>query len=296
MAINETQTEIKTKGLYRILKEGGFSGDITSKTIGDFLLGNSNLDLETKNRFLVWKSEFEFWEKHAKIYPYMEIGAPSRDLIKIVESFIEPKPNEFWLDAGCGPGKMTEILWEKSGKSLKKIVGIDIIMGDLINQKMKGIPVLELKHANLGERLDFPNNYFDGIVSNIAIPYVVEFEGIIGKEGIKNIFKEMARILKPSGQFVWSSLCPNMRPIIGVVASIPDIIKNITKIPNLPSVATKLLNHSNQLRDKGNKKIYTFLSPQEWNEVLKEAGFIDPMWQFVLTHQVWVNKSFKAKK
>ena len=281
---------VKTKpvGLYELIG-GAKNGETNLKVIEDFLARNI-LEPEIQERLSAWKSEFEFWEKNAVIYPYMELGFHYRSLVKTMREFAEPKAGQVWLDAGCGPAKMSELLWEKSGKSLKKIVGLDIIL-EPARKRAEEISVLELKYGNLGERLEFDDGTFDGIISNIAIPYVIEFEGCRGKEGMQSIFKELARVLKPGGQLVWSAPKRNMHTEICLLVSIPDVIWNIAKIPNLPVIALKLLKYGKELERKGKEGIYTYLAPQEWDEILEEAGFVSPAWRFVFTHQVWVNKT-----
>lgn len=160
-------------------------------------------------------------------------------------------------------------------------------------ERTRQIPVLELKHGNLGERLDFRDNTFDGVISNIAIPYVIEFEGNFGKEGIQRVFYEISRVLKPGGQFIWSTPNTNMQTWLLGVSTIPDVIRNITNLP-YPQIASKLLYHAEQLKKKGRDEIYTYLKPKDWDMLLSKAGFISCKWHHVISHQVWVNKSFKS--
>ena len=277
-------------GLYELIG-GAKNGEVSSEVIGDFLARNI-LEPEIRERLLLWKSEFEFWEKNTAIYPYMELGFHSRRLVETMEEFMEPRGGQIWLDAGCGPGKMSELIWSKSGSSVKKIIGIDIILKPA-QQRAREIPALELEYGNLGERLRFSDQSFDGIVSNIAIPYTIEFEGIPGKEGIQLLFSELARVLRPGGQLIWSSPRPNMRTLIGFLVSVPDIVRNIRRIPNIPIIAVKLLKYSSELKRKGKQGAYTYLSPPEWDEILGKAGFVDSTWKFVFTHQVWVNRVYK---
>ena len=221
----------------------------------------------------------------------MELGYHYRSLIRTLNKLIEPTTGQVWLDAGCGPAKMSELIWEKSGGSLKKIVGIDIVL-NCAEERAQRIPVLELKCGNLGETLDFENNTFDGIISNIALPYVIEFEGIYGKEGIQKVFCEMSRVLKPGGQFIWSTPNTNMQTWLMGVSIAPDVIRNITNIPS-PKIASRLLYHARQLKKKGKNGTYTYLNPKDWDVLLSKAGFINCTWKHVISHQVWVNKCYK---
>ena len=276
-------------GLSKLIGEAE-NGELNSRIIEDFLARNT-LDPETRERLLLWRDEFKFWERQVGLYCHMERGFHSRRLVKAMRDLAEPKPGEVWLDAGCGPAKMSEVIWEKSGGTVKKIIAIDIVLAQA-RERAEKIPVLELKYGNLGERLDFDDETFDGIISNIAIPYVVEFEGSRGKEAMLQIFKELFRALKPGKQLIWSAPKRNMRSEPGFIASIPDIIRERKNIPSL-SIAIRLFKYTRELAKKGKEGIYTFLSPKEWNEILEKVGFVNPTWRYVFTHQVWVNKVYK---
>jgi len=176
---------------------------LTSKKIEEFLTRNTILDLEIKKRLLEWRDEFKFWEDQVSNYPFVERAKYHRDLIRAMRSFIKPKFGETWGDFAAGPAIMSKIIWEESKGGVKGIIALDIIL-DSARERAKEIPVLELKYRNLGERLDFSDKTFDGIVSNIAIPYVIEFEGFRGKTGMTKIFKELFRVLKAGGHLIWS--------------------------------------------------------------------------------------------
>lgn len=47
--------------------------------------------------------------------------------------------------------------------------------------------------------MPFPDNYFDVIVANLCLSYVIDFEGKKGKEALEMALKEMYRILKKEG-------------------------------------------------------------------------------------------------
>lgn len=235
-----------------------------------------------------------FWEGKKGLYSYMDIGLHYRMLVKTVRSFIDPKTGQTWLDAGCGPGNMSKLLNEKSEGSLKKIISLDIVESPVFRERQKTVPMSEFVHGSLSNCLPLESGVLDGIVSNIVIPYVVDFEGIPGKEGIKNLFKEFARVLKPGGQFVWSSPKRNIRTEICFISAAGDILWNAPRIHNLPVIAYRLLKYGKELEKKGKKGIYTYLDPPEWDEILKEAGFISRDWKFVFTCQVWVNNSYRA--
>lgn len=99
------------------------------------------------------------------------------------------------LDAGCGPGIYSEMLI-KNGAT---ITGIDI-SDKMIEHAIKrnGKSGNFIKH-NLEKVLPFGNNEFDGVLSALTISYISD---------LKKLFKEINRIIKPNGWFVFSTEHP----------------------------------------------------------------------------------------
>lgn len=278
-------------GLYKLICSG--NEDIDHKTIVDFL-NNNDLDHETRQRVSLWADEFKFWNDSRALYPYMEIGAPFRVLADTVKSFMKPQDGDTWLDAGCGPARMSEFLWEKSNRKINKIYGLDIILWPA-QEMAKKLPALELKYGNLGERLDFADNTFDGIVCNLVLPYMIEYEGIKGKEGIQRIFNEFARVLKPGGRLIWSTIFKGLHCEIVLACAVPGVIKVLYKMPNIPIIAFKLYKYGKVLERKGRQGLYSFLSIQEWDSMLQKAGFINSEWKSVFIEQAMVNSCILRK-
>lgn len=271
---------------------GAKNGELTSKTIANFLNRN-DLDEEVRKRLLIWKDEFEFWESQTPDYPLVERAKYHRDLVKAMRDFIDPKPGEKWGDFGCGPAIMSQVIWEKSEGSVKEIVALDIILASA-KKRAKKIPALKLKYGNLGERLPFDDETFDGIASNIAIPHVVEFESLRGRQGMPAIFKELFRILKPGGELVWSTPKENFHPEICFISAAPDVLRERKNVPKLFSKLPKYLRYGRALREKAKKGIYTYLPMKEWDEILlQEVGFVHPKWRFVFWAQCYVNKVYR---
>src|SRR5207249_11534260 len=51
---------------------------------------------------------------------------PYRQLLADTSAWLAPRPGQRWLDLGCGCGKLTEALWQKSGGQVRHIVGLDV--------------------------------------------------------------------------------------------------------------------------------------------------------------------------
>lgn len=270
--------------------------DLSSREILTY--ANKEKNPENKNRLLKWAKEFEFWENYSRIYWHMEDTGFYRQLTQTIEDFMDPKKGETWLDAGCGPGYMARIVWNKSGKKIRRIFGIDIVLKptrEMLAKTKDSIP-LELKYANLGEELPFPDNFFDGIVSNIALTYVSDFRGNSGKDAFLEVMKEMYRVLKPGGQIVWST--PKKNPLFwrNFLAGLPDMLSPLKQIRHKicgPYIGFRILQYGLGISSKGRKGVYTFLSPVEYEEILGSIGFVKFQWKKSFAKQVWVNRSEK---
>jgi ubiquinone/menaquinone biosynthesis C-methylase UbiE len=294
MKIKERQ---KPKGLYSLIG-GRKNGELTSVKLKKFIEENS-LTKRNKERIFQWKRELEFWEEYSKIYFNLEKAAPYFNLSRSVEKLINPKKEDIFLDLGIGPGKMSKMLWEKSGKTLDKIYGIDIVLEpakESLKKANKDTP-LKLIRANLGEKMPFPDNYFDGIVANLCISYVIDFEGKKGKEALKEVLKEMYRILKPGGHIVWSTPKNKVRFEVVFLASIPDMLNIYYYIANRDITRIlqgwRILKHALEIQRKGKEGIYTFLPRTELENLMKKIGFKNFTWEKTFAKQVWVNRAYK---
>ena len=297
--MNTFESPHSEKTLYQLVSSGLAKKELSSEIIIKFLKNNGDISKETKQRLLNWFEELKFWEGYAAIYKNLEKARPYSSLSKTIEGLIEPKPGDIWLDVGCGPAKMSQLVWKKSKKSISKVVGIDIVLSPAqktLEQTNHEMP-LELIYANLGEVLPLPDNYFDGIIANLVIPYVTDFNGKTGIEAFTAVLKEMYRVLKPGGQIIWSTPKKNVHFQWVFVASIPDMLnpipyilkRDITRI--LQGVG--ILKHALEIQKKGKKSLYNFLPIKQIEKILEQIGFSNLLWKRTFSRQVLVNKAYK---
>lgn len=100
------------------------------------------------------------------------------------------------LDAGCGPGVYTEWLITRGAK----VIGLDASENMLAFAKARNHDRATFVQANLEEPMPcFRDQHFDGIVSALAITYVMNLQALFG---------EFNRILKNAGWIVFSTEHP----------------------------------------------------------------------------------------
>ncbi len=284
-------------GLYELI--GGINNGELCSTDLAYFIKRDRLTQDVKERLLMWKNELEFWEEYGQIYFNLEKAWPYHNLSQSVKNFLDPKKNERWMDVGCGPLKVSELIYEKSLGRVGVIEAIDVVLepakAKLANLAKKGITLpVSLRHASITDRLPYPNESFDGIGANLVLPYVTDFEGLRGKEALEGVLREMFRILKPGGRMIWSTPKHNVNFAWVFAASIPDMLnlyayiaqRDFTRILQ----GTRVLRHALTIQKKGKEGIYTFLPKEELEKLLLKIGFVNPVWERTFTQQVWVNR------
>lgn len=125
-------------------------------------------------------------EKFAKNYSRENIN---QDYLDLVESFAERVQGEKVLDAGCGPGRDSQLLSSKGFE----VTGIDLSeeMIELAKEKVGAFEVMDVRD------LDFEDEVFDGVLANQLLVF---FEG----RERKKAFEELSRVLKSGSSFPWT--------------------------------------------------------------------------------------------
>lgn len=97
------------------------------------------------------------------------------------------KPGSLICDAGCGPSAhIGRYLFEKG----HNVIGVDI-SDRCIELASHDNPLIQFKCNDI-IKMDFENNYFDGLVSYYSIIHTP-------KRFVNNLFEEFFRVLKPNG-------------------------------------------------------------------------------------------------
>lgn len=140
-----------------------------------------------------------FWDLYAAVYDSLpEHFQPYQKLLEqVVEEVGKCSDKGLILDAGCGTGNFSIALAERG----HHVVGIDYTEGMLKRAKGKkenaGIENIELLKVDLEKGLEFPDNYFEGIISVHALYTIRDPDSVL---------KEYCRVLRPNGRFVLSEL------------------------------------------------------------------------------------------
>ncbi|HOK35065.1 MAG TPA: methyltransferase domain-containing protein [Candidatus Pacearchaeota archaeon] len=240
----------------------------------------------------IQEEEREFWKEYAELmiskYRDAFLNLPHyQNELKVINEFINPQKGQKWLDLGCGSLPVTELILEKSKGE------VEIIAGDLYLEPAKkrlqelGNSSIKLQHIDLSQKLPFPDNYFDGIVSSKVITYIIESQGQKGKNALKVIFQEIYRILKPGGVLIWSTPKKDVSRLTGALLASIYLLNPCQWIKQkcfLPYFAIKMIKFFTPVEE------YTFLSEEEYENLLIQIGFQNSKWKISFGKQVLVNK------
>ncbi|MDP1833398.1 MAG: methyltransferase domain-containing protein [Candidatus Moranbacteria bacterium] len=146
---------------------------------------------DKKNNCLVFintEASADFWDAHWEsdhLLTEIKNGKNDRFISKITKNFIPIPKNKRILEGGCGKGQFVYSL-QLNGYDA---YGIDYAR-KTIEKINKIMPRLKVSYGNV-EKLDFPDNFFDGYWSLGVIEHFFD--------SYAKIASEMRRVIKPGG-------------------------------------------------------------------------------------------------
>lgn len=223
------------------------------------------------------KTAKAFWSQH-------ELPA-YQDLLGDTKAWLDPKPDQRWLDLGCGGGQLTRALWELSRGSVRQIVGVDCAAVNAVAyEKLKR----SLSPPPTADQIDFhtadfslgfpdwPGSRFDGVVSGLALPYAESYAEETGwtQTAYDRILAEVFRLLKPQGTFVFSVNVPE--PAWGRVAwqSLGGVFRHPRPLRYLKK-AWRLWSYGKWLTRESRRGRFHYLPWEQIERKLHDAGFTD---------------------
>lgn len=222
-----------------------------------------------------WDKEAKFWNNYGKIYIHLEAATPYKRMLEDISSIISKRDYQTWLDAGCGPGTMIDLIL-KNQKNPGKIVGVDFdgVMVDQAVRRLANVDNVDISLGDLSKPLDIRDDNFDAIIANLVLSYVIIFDDeYTGNLALRKSLEDMYRVLKEGGLFIWTT------PVNGVnfnkvfLASWRQVFNPLT--PQYIYYGPRVLSYALQIQNKGKMGIYHFLSEDELYGLMGEIGFKD---------------------
>jgi SAM-dependent methyltransferase len=136
------------------------------------------------------------FSRHASAYRDRVMGAVDRGEARgrtLVVELLQPRPGEFVLDVGCGPGVLTLPLARAVGEG-GLVLGVDLADGML--RLLRQVAPVNVVLARMDmEALAVPDGRFDVV----AVGHALQFSTDLGRT-----LGEIGRVLRPGGRFAAS--------------------------------------------------------------------------------------------
>jgi ubiquinone/menaquinone biosynthesis C-methylase UbiE/esterase/lipase len=232
------------------------------------------------------EDEKNFWKNYLNKFKYIVNIHHYWNLLQLIfDSLGKINKGEVILDAGCGNGSfgaflLVNVMYKNQNILLREslplfsYVGIDFVDGALkeatsvqqnlhleLIEKIGTRRLVSYSHvlSDLNDSLNFKNDSFDKICCNLVISYL---------QNPLFTLRELARVLKPKGRLVVTSLKPH--------ADLTEIYRNFIKVAETDEEieeAWKLLNNAGAIKCKEAEGYYHFFSESELTVLLNMAGF-----------------------
>ncbi|MFA6429364.1 MAG: class I SAM-dependent methyltransferase [Patescibacteria group bacterium] len=210
-----------------------------------------------------------FLEKFAKIYPF------SHCIWRIPEAVAQTQFLPFrgpCLDLGCGDGTYMQVMLGQVGRptdlttgSTAKLIGLDPQAVEIERARARGI--YDELIVGVSTKIPLPDASVSMVFSNSVVEHIEDKQGTI---------REIARILKPGGRYVFSA------PSEGFTPGLPWRQRLERWRMGTGDAWASLLN--------GTFKHYWMQSPEAWTQDLAQAGLRVVGHRYTLTpenHATW---------
>lgn len=207
-----------------------------------------------------------FWKKYFKYYDVLLKVIPYQELFEKIVASLDLKDGLSILDVGSGTGNLQYFI--RNRVNLKSLDYSDEALQRL-QQKFPGAEVI--KYSIL-ERLPYPDNYFDRLVSNNVL-YTLK------RDQWEKVLLELKRISKPGSIIVVSNLNEDFNAItiykdhIRKSLTEKGFLKTVIELCALAYPTVQMIRYNKIISVKNEDKIYSFLKNEEQKEVFQKSGF-----------------------
>ena len=208
-----------------------------------------------------------------------------------------PKAGESWLDLGCGGGTLSRGLWERTGGTVGRVVGLDYAAANadryaVLARDLGAGDRIRFEHGDFsGGLARFPDGSFDHAVSGLSISYAEHFDEATQRwtqSAYDALLKDVHRVLKPGGRFVFSVNVPEpswwavgLRSLFGAVAQSRRPLKFLKN-------CLRMNQYGAWLKAEARTGRFHYLPAAETTAKLTAAGFTDVRHALVYARQAFL--------
>ncbi len=197
-----------------------------------------------------------FLERFAKIYPFSHCVWRIPEVV--AQASLAPFDGPFF-DLGCGDGSYLQIFFERVGRPNGDVYGLDPQRKELNKAEKRGV-YTKLFHG-VSNAIPLPDATVQTAFSNSVVEHIPDKDGSI---------REIARILRPSGRYLFSAPSQNFATHFRVRAWLEKMFGAAAAQAWVNVINKKFKHHWIQ-------------SPEQWTQDLAKHGLVVRAFQYTLT-------------
>jgi SAM-dependent methyltransferase len=245
-------------------------------------------------------SDVNHWfdRKCARAFWSQRDVGPYKQLLRDTADWLDPAPGERWIDLGCGSGELTRTVWEKSGGRVSQVVAVDCadVNDDAIAALGAPPGRLVFRQVDFSGGLGaFDDASFHGAVSGLAIQYAQHYDGAAGRwttAAYDHLLREVRRVLRPGGRFVFSVNVPRPAWLRIALAGAPSFFRSRHPLRFFRN-SMRMLRYGRWLKQEAARGRFHYLPADTVSDKLARAGFERVEHRLSFSRQAYVFRAYR---